>query len=182
MKARPAAFLDRDGTIIADTIHVARPEQVELLPGAGQAIARLNAANIPVIVVTNQSGIARGFFTEADYEAVRLRVEALLAEAGAFVDASYHCPHHPEVTGPCRCRKPGLLLYQRATEEHSLDPAHSWFVGDRARDVLPGAHFGGMAYLLPSTTTTSADLAAASGVAVTMDSLAAAVEQILGSS
>ena len=181
MKARPAAFLDRDGTIIVDTVDVARPDQVELLPGAAHGIARLNKAGIPVIVVTNQSGIARGVFTEADYHAVRSQLEDLLAEEGAYVDASYHCPHHPEFTGPCECRKPGVLLYERATSDLNLDPAHSWFVGDRARDVSPAAHFGGTAFLVPSPTTTSEDLAAASGMAETVESLAEAVERILGS-
>ena len=181
MRARPAAFLDRDGTIIVDTVHVARPEQVELLPGAARGIARLNAAKIPVIVITNQSGIAQGKFTEDDYHAVREHLDELLAAEGAFIDASYFCPHYPEVTGPCECRKPGLLLYERATEEHSLDPAHSWFVGDRARDVSPAVHFGGKAYFVPSSSTTSSDIDAASSMAETVDSLATAVDRILGS-
>ena len=181
MRARPAAFLDRDGTIIVDTVDVATPEQVELLPGAAEGIARLNKAKIPVIVVTNQSGIARGVFTEADYEAVRLQLEQLLAEAGAYVDASYHCPHHPDFTGPCECRKPGKLLYERAVTDLTLDPGHSWFVGDRARDLAAATHFGGTAYLVPSPTTTPEDFAAASAIAETVESLADAVERILGS-
>ena len=181
MRARPAAFLDRDGTIIVDTVHVSNPEQVELLPGAAHAIKRLNDARIPVIVITNQSGIARGIFSEADYQAVRQRLDALLAEEGAYVDGSYHCPHHPDVTGPCDCRKPGLLLYERATQDHTLDPAHSWFVGDRARDISPATHFGGEAFLVPSASTTSEDVAAATAIATTVESLAEAVERILGS-
>jgi D-glycero-D-manno-heptose 1,7-bisphosphate phosphatase len=181
VRARPAAFLDRDGTIIVDTVHVARPDQVELLPGAARAIARLNAAKIPVIVVTNQSGIAQGRFTEQDYEAVREQLADLLAEENAYIDASYHCPHYPAVTGPCECRKPGRLLYERAITEHTLDPGHSFFVGDRARDVLPGAHFGGRNFFIPSSSSTPEDMSVASGIAQTVDSLASAVDLILGS-
>ena len=96
---RPAIFLDRDGTIIRDTEYLRDPDQVELLPGAAQAIKRLNDARWPVIVVTNQSGIARGLLTEQDYERVRMRVDKSIAEAaGAKIDATYHCPHHPYLT------------------------------------------------------------------------------------
>src|ERR1043165_10137569 len=114
---RRAAFLDRDGTIIRDTEYLRDPEQVELLPGAAAAIKRLNDAGIPVIVVTNQSGIARGLLTEQDYERVRMRVDQELAKHGARIDATYHCPHYPEITGPCDCRKPGLKFYLQAAEE-----------------------------------------------------------------
>jgi histidinol-phosphate phosphatase family protein len=178
---RRAAFLDRDGTIIFDSEDIRRPEEVILLDGAADAIRRLNEASIPVIVVTNQSGIARGVFTESDYEDVRLRLEALLAAEGAHIDASYHCPHHPDFTGPCLCRKPGVLLHERATAEHGLDPARSWFVGDRYRDVAPALRFGGEGFLTPSPTTTKEDLANASGAVTLVESLAVAVDRILGS-
>lgn len=182
MTGRRAAFLDRDGTIIYDSEDIRHADEVILLDGAGDAIRRLNEAGIPVIVVTNQSGIARGVFTEADYELVRLRLESLLADAGAHLDASYHCPHHPDFSGPCLCRKPGVLLYERATGAHGLDPSRSWFVGDRYRDVAPALHFGGEGYLTPSPTTTKEDLANASGAVPLVESLAAAVDRILGSS
>ena len=148
MSARGAVFLDRDGTIIEDTGYIADPEAVRLLPGAGPAIARLNRAGRPAIVVTNQSGIARGLLDEAAYAAVARRLEALLAADGARLDAHYHCPHHPDFTGPCECRKPGPLLYQRAAADHELDLAASWWVGDRMRDVLPAERFGGHGLLL----------------------------------
>ena len=148
MSARGAVFLDRDGTIIEDTGYIADPEAVRLLPGAGPAIARLNRAGRPAIVVTNQSGIARGLLDEAAYAAVARRLEALLADDGARLDAHYHCPHHPDFTGPCECRKPGPLLYQRAAADHELDLAASWWVGDRMRDVLPAERFGGHGLLL----------------------------------
>lgn len=181
MSGRRAAFLDRDGTIIYDSEDIKRPDEVVLLEGAANGIRRLNEAGIPVIVVTNQSGIARGVFTEADYESVRRQLEVLLAVEGAHLDASYHCPHHPDFSGPCLCRKPGTLLYEQASAEHGLDPSRSWFVGDRYRDVAPALHFGGEGFLTPSVTTTKEDLANATGAVPVVESLAVAVDRILGS-
>jgi D-glycero-D-manno-heptose 1,7-bisphosphate phosphatase len=151
--ARRAAFLDRDGTIIEDVSYISRPDQVRLRPTAAEAIALLNAHDVAVVVITNQSGIARGMFTVADYEAVRDRLAAVLAEHGAFIDASYYCPHYPSVSGPCDCRKPARKLFDQATADLDLDPAASMFVGDRARDVLPAVTFGGAAYLVPASST-----------------------------
>jgi D-glycero-D-manno-heptose 1,7-bisphosphate phosphatase len=150
---RRAVFIDRDGTIIQDFHFIGKPEKVELLSGAGEAIARLNRAGWPVIVVTNQSGIARGYFTEADYERVRARLDELLAPHHARVDASYHCPHHPEISGPCECRKPGPLLFVRAAHERSLETKGSWFIGDKLRDVLPAKELGGHGVLIPNEET-----------------------------
>ena len=179
MTPRPAAFLDRDGTIIRDTEYLRDPDQVELLPGAAMAIRRLNDAGWPVIVVTNQSGIARGLLTEQDYERVRMRVDKLIAAEGARIDASYHCPHLPEISGRCDCRKPGTKLYSDAAAEHDLDPARSWYVGDRLRDVAPGDHFGGKSVMLLVDSTPDADRAAAAR-RQTAASLAEAVDIILG--
>ena len=96
MKALPdAVFFDRDGTLMEDAHYIKSPTQVRLLPGAAAAIRRINEAKIPAIVVANQSGIARGIFTVADYEAVKKQFEGLLAAQGARIDASYYCPHHP---------------------------------------------------------------------------------------
>jgi histidinol-phosphate phosphatase family protein len=176
--SRRAAFLDRDGTIIRDTEYLRDPEQVELLPGAASAIRRLNEAGWPVIVVTNQSGIARGLLTEQDYERVRMRLDKLLAEAGARIDATYHCPHHPDLTGPCDCRKPGIKLYRDAAAAHDLDLSGSWYVGDRLRDVAPGDQFGGRSVMLIVESTPDADCVAAAGRA-TATSLADAVDVIL---
>ncbi|HEX2219165.1 MAG TPA: HAD family hydrolase [Gemmatimonadales bacterium] len=148
MSTRGAVFLDRDGTIIEDTGYLADPASVRLLPGAADAIARLNRAGLPVVVVTNQSGIARGLLDEAAYAATARRLDELLGFSGARLDAHYHCPHHPDYTGPCDCRKPGPLLYQRAAAEHDLDLASSWWVGDRLRDVQPAERFGGRCVLL----------------------------------
>jgi histidinol-phosphate phosphatase family protein len=161
--ARRAAFLDRDGTIIVDVDYPSRPEDVELLPGAAAVIRRLNEHGVPAVVVTNQSGIARGLFDEAAYERVRARLDALLAAEGARLDASYHCPHHPDFGSPCDCRKPGTALHERAARELRLDATRSLYVGDRLRDVLPAQRLGGRGILVvgPSTPPADAERAAA---------------------
>jgi D-glycero-D-manno-heptose 1,7-bisphosphate phosphatase len=145
---RPAVFLDRDGTLIEDRHYLRDPDLVQLLPGAADAVRRLNAAAIPAVVVTNQSGIARGLLTEADYAATARRLDELLAGEDARLDGHYHCPHLPGVTGPCDCRKPGPLLYERAARDLDLDLAASWWVGDRERDLEAADRFGGRAILV----------------------------------
>ena len=151
--ARPAAFLDRDGTIIEDVSYIARPDQVQLRPTAAEAIALLNEHDVAVVAITNQSGIARGMFTVADYEAVRDRTAQVLARHGARIDASYYCPHYPAVSGPCDCRKPGRRLFDQAIADLDLSPSMSMFAGDRARDVLPARTFGGTGFLVPAPST-----------------------------
>jgi D-glycero-D-manno-heptose 1,7-bisphosphate phosphatase len=155
---RAAAFLDRDGTIIHDVDYLRDPDGVRLLPGAAAAIGRLNAGRVPVLVITNQSGIARGLMTVADYERVRTRLDEVLAAEGARIDATYYCPHHPDFTGPCECRKPGTLLYRRAAEEHNVDLTRSVYLGDRWRDVAAGLSLGGRVVLVPSPSTPAEDL------------------------
>ena len=148
MTLRPAAFLDRDGSIIVDTGFVRDPQSVRLIPGAAAAIRNLNRAGWAVVVVTNQSGIARGLLTESDYDAVERQTEALLAEAGARIDTSYMCPHWPPITGECECRKPALGNYRRAIDELGLEPTRSLFTGDRMSDLLPAKLLGGRGILL----------------------------------
>jgi D-glycero-D-manno-heptose 1,7-bisphosphate phosphatase len=145
---RRGVFLDRDGTLIEDPGYLADPLPMRLLPGVAGAVARLNAAHLPAVVVTNQSGIARGLLTEAAYLATEARLDALLAEEGARLAAHYFCPHHPEFTGPCACRKPGDLLYRRAADRFGLDLTRSWWIGDRIRDVAAAAAFGGRSILV----------------------------------
>ena len=178
---RAAVFLDRDGTLIRDVNFIGRPEQVELIPGAADAVRRVNAAGIPAIVITNQSGIARGYFTEADYEKVRDRLDSLLRDGGARVDASYVCPHFPDISGPCECRKPGTLLYRRAARDHALDLAASWYIGDKLRDVIPAQELGGHGILVPSDQTSMAELERARKEFVVEDSLDAAVARAVES-
>jgi histidinol-phosphate phosphatase family protein len=157
VKGKPAVFLDRDGTIIRDTSYVRDPDDVELLPGSAAAIRRLNERGLPVIVVTNQSGIARGLITEQDYERVRRRLDKLLEAEGARIDASYHCPHHPDFSGPCECRKPGLKLFRQAAAEHGLDLGRSFYVGDRRRDVEPVRQTYGQGILIQRESTPPED-------------------------
>jgi D-glycero-D-manno-heptose 1,7-bisphosphate phosphatase len=158
--SRAAVFLDRDGTLIEDARYIGKPELVVLMPGAAEAVRRLNTARIPAIVVTNQSGIARGYFTEADSERVQARVTELLAEGGARLDGSYVCPHHPDFSPPpvCECRKPGTLLFRQAATAHGLDLARSWYIGDKLRDVLPARALGGHGILVPSPETPASDV------------------------
>ena len=145
-----AAFLDRDGTIVDDPppgfLH--DPGAVRLLPGAAQAIRRLNDAGWLVITVSNQSGIARGLYDAAAYGAVQRRLEELLAAHGARLDGAYFCPHHPEITGPCECRKPGVKLFRDAQVALGLDLARCYWVGDRLSDVGPARALGGHGLLV----------------------------------
>ena len=155
-----AVFLDRDGTIIEDRHYLSRPEEVTLLPGAGDAIARINALLIPVIVVTNQSGIARGILTVEDHNRVTERLDELLREHGAHLDATYFCPHAPE--DACDCRKPGTLLFRQAAHDHpEINLTRALYIGDKLRDLEPGLTLGGQAVLVPSAETPQSEIAAA---------------------
>jgi D-glycero-D-manno-heptose 1,7-bisphosphate phosphatase len=176
---RPAVFLDRDGTIIHDAEYLRNPDDVQLLRGAARAIARLNAHGLPVIVVTNQSGIARGLLTHQDYEAVRTRLDELLAAEDAHVDATFACPHHPDFTGACECRKPGTLLYRQAAVEHGIDLARSTFVGDQWRDVAPALELGGRGILISGRSTPVDDLRRAEANTEVVQSLEEAVGLLL---
>jgi len=151
------AFLDRDGTIIHDANYIRDPDDVALLPGAAAAIARLNRAGVIVVVVTNQSGIARGWLSTGDYDSVRRRIDDLLAREDARVDATYVCPHFPEITGPCDCRKPALKLFREAIADHGIDPGASVFIGDRWRDVAPATALGGRPIFLDVASSPPAD-------------------------
>jgi histidinol-phosphate phosphatase family protein len=178
---RPAAFLDRDGTIIDDAHYLADPELVRLRPGAAAAIAELNKVSIPVVVVTNQSGIARGLFTWRDYERVAARVESLLARHGARIDATYVCPHHPDFGDVCECRKPGTLLFRRAAADLALDLARSTYIGDRWRDVEPGIRLGGRPILIVDESTRADERERAESESIeTVRSLSEAVARLLG--
>lgn len=137
-----AFFLDRDGVINEEVDYLYQPEKVVILPGVADALRKLRAAGFLAIVTTNQSGVARGMYSEADVAAVHRRIDELLAAENARVDAYYLCPHHPEFTGKCDCRKPlpGMLL--RAVAEWDIDPAVSAMVGDRLSDLKAGRAAG----------------------------------------
>ena len=135
-----AVFLDRDGTLIEEVNYLDRIERVAFFPWSVDAVRVLNRAGFRVIVVSNQSGVARGLFTEATVNTVHRHIESRLAEGGAHVDAYYYCPHHPEGTVDgyrkrCDCRKPGRGLVDRAVAEFGIDPTRSFVVGDRWLDV-----------------------------------------------
>jgi D-glycero-D-manno-heptose 1,7-bisphosphate phosphatase len=152
-----AVFLDRDGTVMEDAHYIKAPEQVRLLPGAAAAVKRMNDAGVRVIVVTNQSGIARGMFTVDDYEAVRKRFEGLLADHGAHIDGSYYCPHLPDDPPECNCRKPATLMFEQAISDFGLDPDNVAYIGDRWRDVVASRKLGGRGIMIESPETSSDD-------------------------
>lgn len=136
---RPAAFLDRDGTINLEKEYLYRIEELEFVPGAPQAIRLLNRAGYLVVVVTNQSGVARGYYGEEDVEKLHRHMAALLAGAGARVDAWLYCPHHPDGRGsyaiPCSCRKPLPGMLREAARRFSIDLQRSVMIGDKLIDV-----------------------------------------------
>jgi histidinol-phosphate phosphatase family protein len=152
-----AVFLDRDGTVMEDAHYIKSPDQVRLIPGAAAAVKRINDAKVPAIVITNQSGIARGIFTLEDYEAVRKHFESLLQAEGAHIDASYFCPHHPTKTGPCDCRKPGTEMFESAIRDFKLDANNVAYIGDRWRDVAAAKKLGGRGIMIHSHMTTRED-------------------------
>jgi len=148
VRLRRAAFLDRDGTLIVERHYLSDPGGVELIPGVVEALGRLRESGHALVVVTNQSGLARGLITPEEYERVTARFIELLGAGGIELDGIYHCPHHPDHSGPCRCRKPGTELFEIAAGELGLDLARSLYVGDRIRDLVAALEFGGRGYLV----------------------------------
>ncbi|MCL7980375.1 MAG: HAD family hydrolase [marine benthic group bacterium] len=147
MSAFDAVFLDRDGTLIDDPGYLSDPSCVALRQGAAEAVGLLNEAGIPVIVVTNQSGIGRGYYTEYDFRAVQAEVERQLAVHGSRLDAVYYCPHDPDAQ-TCECRKPGTGLFERAAADLGIRLDRCLYIGDRVRDLTPGLALGGDAILV----------------------------------
>lgn len=144
---RPAVFLDRDGTLNKEVNYLHKIENFEWVPGAPQAVKRLNELGGPVLVVTNQSGVARGYYTEEDVDRLHAWMNEALAEIGATVDAFYYCPYHPdgaveEYRERSHCRKPNAGMFEEAMAEWDVDPARSYVVGDKATDLLPGNELG----------------------------------------
>ena len=137
---RPGVLLDRDGTIIVDHGHVGSVDRVELIDGAAEAIAMFNRARVPVAVVTNQAGVARGLYEISDVEELHRYIASLLAEHGAHIDQFFYCPYHPEgiVAEFARAsvdRKPMPGMAQAAAQALNLDLTSSWVVGDRPEDI-----------------------------------------------
>ena len=150
---RPAVFLDRDGTINEQMGYINHISRFQLLPGIGEAIRRLNELRIPVIVVTNQSGLARGYFPAPLLDQVHQKMERQLAALGAHVDGIYICPHHPEAKEEqyrlaCNCRKPKTGLLDQAAAELNIDLTASFVVGDRWSDIRCGNAVGAKSVLV----------------------------------
>ena len=150
MTSRPAVFIDRDGTLTDEVGYVNHPSRLRLLPRSAEAIRRLNAAGVAAVVVTNQAGIARGYFSEKLLHEVHDVLRAQLAAAGARLDGLYACVHHPSEGEPpyrarCDCRKPQAGLLVRAAADLGLDLGRSTMVGDKAERPRPGADGGGAA-------------------------------------
>ncbi|MGH7310357.1 MAG: D-glycero-alpha-D-manno-heptose-1,7-bisphosphate 7-phosphatase [Candidatus Rokuibacteriota bacterium] len=147
MASRPAAFIDRDGTLTHEVGYVNHPKRLQLLPRSAEAIRRLNAAGVAAVVVTNQAGVARGYFSPDVLEATNAELVAQLKQAGASLDGVYVCPHHPTEGEPpfraqCECRKPKPGLMLRAATELGLDLSVSTVVGDRPSDLASAQGLG----------------------------------------
>ena len=174
-------FLDRDGTLNRDPGYIQSPDQFELFPGVAEALARLKQAGARIIVVTNQSGIARGFISAGDLDRVHAKLRQFLDAAGASLDAIYFCPHHPDEG--CRCRKPETGMIDQAVRERQVDLSRSYFIGDHARDMQLAKRVGSRSVLVTTGVDemqTRAELAAEGVVPDTVAaSLGEAVEWIM---
>lgn len=148
-----AVFIDKDGTLIEDVPYNVRPERIRLMPGAGAALRALNDAGYALFVVSNQPGVALGYFEEAALEAVNAELRRQLADSGVSLAGFYYCPHHPvgqvdAYRQHCVCRKPGPGLLRRAASEHDIDLAASWLIGDILDDIEAGRRAGCRTLLL----------------------------------
>jgi D-glycero-D-manno-heptose 1,7-bisphosphate phosphatase len=150
---RKAIFFDRDGTLLVETGYLAHPSLVKPYRFTAEALRRAREAGFFLVVVSNQSGIARGYLKEEDLGAIHARMKQLLAADGAAVDAVYYCPHHVEGTvaayvSRCDCRKPAPGMARKAVEQYGLDPARSYVVGDKVSDFLMGRNLGAASCLV----------------------------------
>ena len=179
-QGRPAAFLDRDGTVIEEAHYLAHEAQVVLAPGAAAAMRRLREAGYLLVMVTNQSGVGRGILTEEELARIHALLNEMLAAGGAALDDIYYCPHLPgapvkEYDRECDCRKPGAGMLLAAAEKHGVDLERSVMIGDAERDVQAGAKAGCRTVLL------APDGAPESTVAdFTAKGMEEAVERLLG--
>ena len=182
----PAVFLDRDGTMIEDVGYLDSLSRVALYPWTVDTIRILNRVGLPVVVVTNQSGVARGRFSEAFVGETHRVMDAHLAAGGARVDAYYYCPHHPSgsveaYARPCECRKPGRGMIDRAVGDLGLDPARSFVVGDTWADVGLGRAVGARSILVRTGSGAAEEALPSDGLTAdaVVDNLAAAAGWIL---
>ena len=147
-KPRWAVFVDRDGTIIDETGYLSDPEKVRILPRASSALRRLNLSGIPVIIISNQSGVARGMFGIQDVERVNQRIRDLLAAERASIDEIYFCTHHPDYDVECNCRKPRPGLLVAASKDFGISLPDSFMVGDKLIDIQAGKAAGASTVLV----------------------------------
>ena len=150
---RPAVFFDRDGTLNEEVEFLSAPEQMRLIPGAGLAVRAVNENGFLAVVISNQSGIARGLFTEADLIPIHAKFRHELGASGARIDRIYYCPHHPtsgiaRYRMDCDCHKPRPGMLRRAEEEMGVDLSGSYVIGDRTVDVLAGRNAGAKGILV----------------------------------
>ena len=144
--SRRAVFIDRDDTLCKDVPYCSRPEDLQLFPGAGEAVAKLNEVGFTVIVITNQSGIGRGWLDERTLELIHDKMRKDLAVFNARVDAIYHCPHIPEDN--CDCRKPKTRMIESAARDFALNLRESYMIGDRLMDIQMARNAGARAVLV----------------------------------
>jgi len=152
-KKNDAVFMDRDGTINEEVSYLSRMEQLRIYPQAYEAIRLINAAGMKAVVITNQSGIARGYFTEDFVRSVHDRINELLGAEGARIDGFYVCPHHPIYGNGiykqhCQCRKPEPGLFLQAAEELHIDLTRSYMIGDMLKDIEAGKKAGARGILV----------------------------------
>lgn len=175
---KKAIFLDRDGTINVEKDYLIAPADLVLLPGVGAALRRGQEAGYLLVVVTNQSGVARGYFTTDEVEALHDHLQRELLSDGVQIDAFYLCPHHPAYGASCDCRKgaPGMLL--QAAREHHIDLAASWMIGDKRSDIEAGSNAGCRSILVRTGYGAQQESGLPSSTLIA-DSLSEAVELIL---
>lgn len=140
-------FLDRDGTINEEVNYLHKPEDLRILPGVPEAIRRLRAGGFKIVVVTNQAGVARGYYSCRDVDALHEYLNQQLKKSGAWIDRFYYCPHHPvhgigEYKRACHCRKPETGMFEQAGQEYDVDKEHSYMIGDKLLDVEAGNRYG----------------------------------------
>lgn len=128
-------LIDRDGTLIIEKNYLSKVDEVELINKAGLAIANLNKSEFNVFVVSNQSGIGRGFFNEKDLCEIHKKIDEILNIHGAKIDGYYHCPHSPNETQKCDCRKPNIGLFKKIKETRKIHPSNIWMIGDKTSDI-----------------------------------------------
>ena len=145
---RKAAFFDRDGTINIDTGYVHSPEEFQFINGMPEFIKKWNDWGYLVIVVTNQAGIARGYYTEEQMHELHEYINRELSKIGAHIDAFYFCPHHPDFTGPCHCRKPEPGMIEQAIKEWDIDVTQAVMFGDKESDLIAAQRCGVKGYLV----------------------------------